>query len=161
MQGDDDGPPQPGAFRHRMMGTYERRFLLNHEDLKMKFKKWMRKNLRKLSVVLAWNYLNERLLKKVDEATLDSHNIYLPISKRTAQNWMSKSKATRCGTQKTYYNDQHQKVDVLKHRDENPATLTKLQRRMRVWVILSKEEEDNNLNDRSKSPYPTSMPVSK
>ena len=39
------------------MGTYERRVLLNNEDLKMKFKKWMRKNLRTLSVVLAWNYL--------------------------------------------------------------------------------------------------------
>ena len=126
MEGDDDGPPRPGDFHHRTMGTYERRFLLDHEDLKMKFKKWMRKNLRKLSVVLAWNYLNEKLLKEVDEATLASHNISLPISKRTAQNWMLKIKATRCGTQKTYYNDQHQKVDVLKHRDENLATLTKL-----------------------------------
>ena len=48
------------------MGTYERRFLLNNEDLKMEFKKWTRKNLRKLSVVLAWNYLNEKLLKEVD-----------------------------------------------------------------------------------------------
>ena len=102
MEGDDDGPPRPGAFHHRTMGTYERRFLLNHEDLKIKFKKWMRKNLRKLLVVLAWNYLNEKLLKEVDEATLASHNISLPISKRAAQNWMSKSKATCCGTQKTY-----------------------------------------------------------
>ena len=30
---------------------------------------------------------------------------------------------------------------------------------MRVWVILSKEEEDNYLKARSKSPYPTAMPV--
>ena len=66
------------------MGTYGRRFLLNHEDLKMKFKKWMRKNLCKLSVVLAWNYLNGKLLKEVDEATLASHNISLLISKRAA-----------------------------------------------------------------------------
>ena len=75
----------------------------------MKFKKWTRKNLGKLSVVLAWNYLNEKLLKDLDEATLASHNISLPISKRTAQNWMLKSKATRCGTQKTYYNDSTKK----------------------------------------------------
>ena len=75
MEGDDDGPPRPDAFHHRTMGTYERRFLLNHEDLKMKFKKWTRKNFRKLSVVLAWNYLNEKLLKEVEEATLASHNI--------------------------------------------------------------------------------------
>ena len=66
---------------------------------------------------------------------------------------------TRCGTQKTYYNDQHQKVDVLKHRDENLASLTKRQRILSVWIILSKEEEDNYLKARSKSPYPTAMPV--
>ena len=98
MEGDDDGPPRPGAFHHQTMGTYERRFLLNYEDLKIKFKKWMRKILRKLSVVLAWNYLNEKLLKEVDEAPLASHNMSLPSSKRIAQKWMSKSKATRCGT---------------------------------------------------------------
>ena len=50
-------------------------------------------------------------------------------------------------------------MDVLKHRDENLATLTKRQRRMRVWIILSKKEEDNYLKARSKSSYLTSMPV--
>ena len=102
-----------------------------------------------LSIEVEYNYLKARSKSPYPtsmpvgeevEATLASHNISLPISKRTAQNWMSKSKATRCGTQKTYYNDQNQKVDVLKHLDEKPATLTKLQRRMRVWVILSKEK---------------------
>ena len=39
-------------------GSYERRFLLHEEDLKNKFKKWMRKNLRKLTVDFAWEYLN-------------------------------------------------------------------------------------------------------
>ena len=48
VEGENDGPPRPGAFHHRTVGTYERRFLLNNEDLRMKFKKWMRKNLRKL-----------------------------------------------------------------------------------------------------------------
>ena len=42
VEGDNDIPPQPGVFHHQMMGTYNRRFLLNDEDLKMKFKKWMR-----------------------------------------------------------------------------------------------------------------------
>ena len=26
VEGDDDGPPRPGAFHHQTMGTYERRF---------------------------------------------------------------------------------------------------------------------------------------
>ena len=30
---------------------------------------------------------------------------------------------------------------------------------MRVWVILLKEEKDNYLKARSKSPYPTSTPI--
>ena len=84
LEADNDGPPRPGEFYHQTQGTYERRFLINHEDLKMKFKKWMRNNLRKLSVVLVWEHLNTKLLKEVDEATLSSHNISLPISKRTA-----------------------------------------------------------------------------
>ena len=90
---DNDGPPRPGAFNHRTKGTYERQFLLNHEDLKMKFKKWMRKNFHKLSVVLVWEYLNTKLLKEVDEATLRSHNISLPICKDTAHRWMLKCQA--------------------------------------------------------------------
>ena len=46
LEGDDDGPPRPGEFYHRTQGYYERRVLLHEEDLKMKFKKWMRTNLR-------------------------------------------------------------------------------------------------------------------
>ena len=42
---DDYGPQRPGAFFHPTSGTYERKFLMNEEDLKIKFKKWMRLNL--------------------------------------------------------------------------------------------------------------------
>ena len=65
-------------------GSYERRFLLHEEDLKNKFKRWMRKNLRKLTVDLAWEYLNTKLLKNIKEETLLAHRILLPISKDTA-----------------------------------------------------------------------------
>ena len=142
---DDDGPTRPGAFRNPTIGTYERRFLLNEQDLKMKFKKWMRKNLRKLSVDLVWEYLNTTLLKAIDEASLASHAISLPISKHASWKWMKKCQVTRCDTQKTYYNDQHQKADVIDHRNNYIAALERLQRRMRVWVVLSAEEEDKYL----------------
>ena len=46
-------------------GSYERRFLLDGEDLKIKFKKWMKENLRKLTIELAWGYLNSKLLKTI------------------------------------------------------------------------------------------------
>lgn len=87
---EDDGVLRPGAFFRSVRGTHERRFLLNQEDLKTKFKKWMRKNLRKLSVEMAWKYLNETLLKQIDEATMRAHGIHLPVSKRTVYNWMLK-----------------------------------------------------------------------
>ena len=58
---------RPGAFWHSTQGTRERHFLLDEEHLKITFKKWMRENLRKLSVTLAWEYLNSTLLKQVDE----------------------------------------------------------------------------------------------
>ena len=50
-----------GYFLQDRRGSYERRFLLHEEDLKIKFKKWMRENLRKLIVNLAWEYLNTKL----------------------------------------------------------------------------------------------------
>ena len=129
---DNDGPQRPGAFRHPTLGTYGRRFLLNEEDLKIKFKKCMRLNLRQITKNLAWEYLNTKLLKEVDEETLTSHNVSLPISCSTALRWMNKCKAGRCSTKKTYYNDQHQKSDVIKSRVQYIETLERLQKRMRV-----------------------------
>ena len=145
---DDDGPQRPGEFRHPTLGTYERRFLLNEEDLKIKFKKWMRLNLRQLTKKLAWEYLKTKLLKEVDEETLSPHNISLPISCSTALRWMKKCKSGRCNTNKTYYNDQHQKGDVIKSRVQYIETLERLQKRMHVWVVLLKVEQDNYLEVR-------------
>ena len=66
--------------------SYERRFLLHEADLKNKFKKWMRKNLRKLTVDLAWEYFNTKLSKNINEETLLTHQNSLPISKGCAWN---------------------------------------------------------------------------
>ena len=105
----------------------------------------MRLNLRQLTKKLAWKYLNTKLLKEVDKETLSSHNISLPISCSTALRWMKNCKAGKCNTKKTYYNDQHQKSDVIKSRVQYIETLERLQKRLRVWVVLSKVEQDNYL----------------
>ena len=81
---EDDGGQRQGAFFTPARGSYERHVFLHEEDLKTKFKNWKRKNLGKFSKELAWRYLNETLLKQVDDATLRAHNICLPISKSTA-----------------------------------------------------------------------------
>ena len=119
----------------------------------------MSKNLRKLLKDLAWKYLNLELLKTVDDEVLASHNISLPISRITALSWTKKCNAGWMGTGKTYYNDQHQKREVIEHRREYTATLTRLQKRMRVWVLLSREEEDQYLAIRGKSSLPEAMPI--
>ena len=49
--------------------------------------------------------------------------------------------------------------EVILHRKEYIAMLKQLQKRMRVWVILSEEEEEAYLEVQRKSPIPTAMPV--
>ena len=97
----------------------------------------------------------------MDEETLSSHNISLPISCSTALWCMKKCKAGRCDTKKTYYNNQQKKADVIKSRVQYIETLERLQKRMRVWVVLSKVEQDNYLEVQDKSPFPIVMSVGK
>ena len=70
----------------------------------------MRLNLRQLSKKLVWGYLNTKLLKEVDEETLSSHNISLPIYCSIVLLGMKKCRAGRCDANKNYYNGQHQKI---------------------------------------------------
>ena len=65
----------------------------------------------------------------------------------------------RCNTKKTYYNDQHQKNDVIKSRVQCIETLDCIQKIMPVTVVLSKVEQDNYLDVREKSPFPISISV--
>ena len=77
------GVDSRGWFEVDRRGPYEHRFLLHKEDLKMKFIKWTRKNLRMLSVELSWSYINNTLLKEVREETVLAHGISLPILRQT------------------------------------------------------------------------------
>ena len=92
--------PGLGWFEQDRRGCYARRFLMDEEDYKIKFKKWMRSNLRKLSVDIVWEYLITKFLKKVPEDTLLAHVISLPISQDTAWNWVIKCGAGCMGTEK-------------------------------------------------------------
>ena len=119
----------------------------------------MRKILRKLSVELAWEYLNTKLLKNINEETLLAHRISLPISKKCAWNWMKKCGGGRMDSKKTYYNDHHQNPEVIEHREKYIGTIKKLQKRMRVWKLLTEDEEEEYLKKREWSPLKEAMPV--
>ena len=63
------------------------------------------------------------------------------------------------GTDKAYYNDQHQKKEVTKHREECIATLHWLHKRIRVWIVQSREEKNKHLEMRGMSSLPEAMSV--
>ena len=65
------------------------------------------------------------------------------------------------GTGNTYYNDQYQKKEVIKHRNEYIETLLWLHKRIWVWDLLSREEEDKYLEIRGKTLLPEAIPVDK
>ena len=56
-----------GSFQNEKRGSWERQFLLDDEDLKIEFKRWLRKNIRRLTVDRAQRFLNDELLPKVGE----------------------------------------------------------------------------------------------
>lgn len=147
-----------GSFKQQRLGHYERSFLLEEEDLKVEFKMWMRSNIRKLTVEKAWVYLNSTLLKNFDENTLLANRICLPVSKDTAWRWMERCGACRCDTNKTYYNDQHQSADVVAYRKSFVERNNILKLRMKVWVRVSEEEEQQYMECRRLSSFSDAMP---
>ena len=72
-----------GKFNKFERGQYERKFLLDQEDLKLQFKRWIRKNVKKLCVKLAQAFLNKMLKCKVGLQVLELHNITLPDCRDT------------------------------------------------------------------------------
>ena len=120
-----------GYFLQHRRGSYERRFLLHEEDLKIKFKKWMRENLSKLTVDLVWEYLNTKLLKNINEETLLAHRISLPISKGCAWNWMKKCGGNRMGLR--------EKVEGYVNEMKNETNSIKIE--IKVEVDKKKEEK--------------------
>ena len=61
-----------GSFKNDMQGSYIRPFLLKEEDIKIDFKRYIRKTLRTVTVLKIQNYLNTETmsnkLKVVKEA---------------------------------------------------------------------------------------------
>ena len=123
-------------------GQYERKFLLDQEDLKLQSKHLMRKNIKKLCVNSEQAFLNNMLKREVGQQVLESHNITLPVCCDTACRWMHLCGADTRRISKNYYNDLHQDYVVIKYRSENIDKREGLYSRMAVWEQLDKAEED-------------------
>jgi len=72
---------------------------------------------------------------------------------------MLKCDASRIRTEKTYYNDHHQKPEVIKHCEGYIENLKKLQKQMKVWKVLSEKDEKEYMKRREWSPYKSVMSV--
>ena len=72
QDGMDLGVGNLNKFEH---GQYKRKLLLDQEDLKLQFKGWMRKNIKKLCLDSEQAFLNKMLKRKVGPQVLESQNI--------------------------------------------------------------------------------------
>ena len=70
---------------------------------------------------------------------------------------MKKCDATQMGSQKTYYNDHHENIEVVAYRGICIITIWNLQKRTRVWKIISEEEEDQYKTTRQWSNFESTM----
>ena len=71
-----------GSFQNDMRGSYKRPFLLEEEDIKIDFKRYIRKTLRTVTELKVHEFLNNVLLPPVEEKywhRLDYHYQYLLI----------------------------------------------------------------------------------
>ena len=148
-----------GSFVAERRGSYHRPFILDDEDLKIEFKTWMRSQLKKLSVKGAQQYVNSTLLKDVSVTVLQQYGLKLPVSHDTVHNWMKKCGASRMDNKKTYYNDQHQNPQVINYRTELFKRLYILQKRMRVWNLCNKIEQEEYIAARDLSPFKECLPL--
>ena len=100
-----------------MRDSYKRPFLLEEEDIKIDFKRYIRKTLRTVTVLKVQEFLNTVLLPPVEGKVLALFGLSLPISPDTAWRWMLKCNAGRISNDKTYFNDHHNHPEVILYRE--------------------------------------------
>ena len=150
-----------GSFQNDMRGSYRRQFLLEEEDIKIDFKRYIRKTIRTVTVLKVQHYLNTELLPQLDESerVLKSFGLSLPISADTAWRWMHKCNAGRISNDKTYFNDHHNHPEVILYRNNLFRELLLLFRRMRVWYLATSKEQQLYMAGRELSEAKAMLPI--
>lgn len=130
------------GFSEDGRGKHQGNWILLQEDLKGKLRKWLLLQSLggKLSVSAAHRFINEELLPRLGAEQLAEFGFSLPncVCRRTAHNWM-----TRCGAKSTYYkkgyyNDMHERPDVVEYRDNVYTPMCeKVELREPLWVVIT------------------------
>eukprot|EP00035_Acanthoeca_spectabilis_P029122 m.473329 g.473329 ORF g.473329 m.473329 type:complete len:199 (-) comp34194_c0_seq1:107-703(-) len=102
-----------GVFYPDQRGTYERETILDHEDVRLQLKLWMKTKIKSLSVDAGHAFINKDLLPKIDSKIRAEFGVPKDICHDTAWRWMMKAGAAVKPDGKVYYNDQHQNPAVV------------------------------------------------
>ena len=143
---DDIDEDAYGAFNPDDRGHTQRNWIMNENDMKEKFTQWMKNNLKTLSMLCATQYVNNVLLKDESPELLARYGLSLPVSDTIVLAWMHKCGAFTCWYKTSYYNDAHDRPDVLAYR--NTIYIPKseeIELRMHIWWQLEAADFAENV----------------
>ena len=135
--------------------------ILLHNDLKLRLRKWMLKQSlkRKLGVTAAQKYINRVLLKDVlDEERKKFRLSKNGICRSTAHSWMLLSGARAGWHKKGFYNDMHERCDVVDYKNNQYLPkCQELELREHLWVHISDADADKLLSSIAAAMNPESV----
>eukprot|EP00035_Acanthoeca_spectabilis_P013887 m.261179 g.261179 ORF g.261179 m.261179 type:complete len:519 (-) comp15996_c0_seq4:1015-2571(-) len=106
-----------GIFRPDQRGIHERKTLLDHDDIRLQLRLWLKAHIKTVSVDACHTYINRQLLPTVDMEVRREFGVPKDICRDTAWRWMTEVGASIQAEGKVYYNDQHENPVVTKYRN--------------------------------------------
>ena len=111
------------------------------ETLESIFRRWIKSNLKEMSIARATAYLNDELFKSVPLKTFKTFHVSYPIAPSVAYTWMIRVGCERSVNKKNYYVDRHEAPDVVKYRNSYVRRDLERELRQPVWIQLTEAEE--------------------
>ncbi|CAM9791742.1 unnamed protein product, partial [Sphacelaria rigidula] len=108
----DEFKKTKGYFKRDGRGVYEREWIFNEEDLKLKLLRWL-KSQKRLTINSIRRYINDGFFEgEGGMMKLKRYNLTLPISASTIHSWVTKLGCTYERHSQSYYTDGHERPDV-------------------------------------------------
>eukprot|EP00466_Bigelowiella_natans_P001945 jgi/Bigna1/142185/aug1.68_g16893 len=131
------------SFDHR--GLWKRSWLLNEEDVLLKFKTFCKTNMAKLSVSLATVFVNETLLADVTTQQLRRAKLQFPVSRATVHSWMRRCAIIHKHRHKAdCCTDVHERPDVVICRAQHVRNVMKCELRQHTWLQVTQSESEEH-----------------
>ena len=104
------------------------------------FRKWLKSNLKDLSIQKAKEYLDDELFKYTEPAIFVKYKVSFPIAPSVCYSWMVRLGCERSAHNKNYYTDRHEAPDVVAYRDAYVHRDLLRELRQPVWIQLTGAE---------------------